>query len=656
MTRNKILLPMPSALKVLRSPLAVSIATGILCALLILGLRSTGTLQPLELTLYDWLIRFRPLPAAPDSRMTFIAISEEDIRRQGRWPITDETLAQALRILFAHRPRAVGVDIYRDIEVPPGHDELAGLLTQEPRIIMVLQLGGGAVARIPPPPVLEGSEQVGFNDMIIDPDGLVRRALLFQDDGEEVAYGFALRLALLYLAGDNIAPQPDPSNPDLLRLGPITLRPFASSDGGYVDADAGGYQILLDFRATRAPLVTFSLTDLLAGRVDPRNITDRIVLIGVTAESVPDVFHIPARFGFRGGDLFPGVFLHGMVIDQLLGAALEGRPPITTLTEPLEIGWTLFWGMLGGAIGLWARSPWRFGLVAVGGLLLLTGLVMVLFGSGWWVPEAPAALAWLVTVSVVVASTLSRERRERAMVMQLFSRHVSKEVAQAIWHQREQLMQDGRPRPQALTGTVLFSDFKGYTAASEKMDPATLMAWVNTYLDAMTQVIMKYGGVIDDYAGDSIKANFGVPLPRTSADEVAQDAINAVTCALAMEVEMHRLNEEHERSGQATVGMRIGIHTGSLLAGCVGSAERMKYTTVGDAVNAAARLEGLDREFVSESPGRRPCRILISDATAQLLGDRFRLERVGEVSVKGKAQPIVTYRVLRHTLEPVEAR
>jgi adenylate cyclase len=151
----------------------------------------------------------------------------------------------------------------------------------------------------------------------------------------------------------------------------------------------------------------------------------------------------------------------------------------------------------------------------------------------------------------------------------------------------------------------------------------------------MTQVIMRHDGVIDDYAGDSIKANFGVPLMRASNEEIAKDANNAVACALAMEQEMHRMNERHERDGLTTVGMRIGIHTGPAVAGCVGSAERMKYTTVGDTVNAAARLESLDREFVAESPGRRPCRILVSDSTAQYLDSRFHLERLGEVTVKG---------------------
>ncbi|UVT21382.1 MAG: adenylate/guanylate cyclase domain-containing protein [Nitrospira sp.] len=637
---------MQSVLKTVYLPFAMTLVTGFLCGLVILGVRSTGLLQHLELSVYDWLLRSRPATTGSDSRITYIAISEEDIRRQGRWPITDETLAHTLRILVEYRPRAIGVDLYRDIEVPPGHDELTALLPKHPQIIMISQLGGGTVARIPPPRVLEGSGQVGFNDILVDHDGLIRRALLFQDDGDDVAYAYALRLAMLYLAGDGVIPEQDPAVSEWIRLGKTTLKPFASSDGGYVNADDAGYQILLDFGGAAKPLYTFSLTDLLAGRVEARYLTERVVMIGVTAESVPDVFHIPVRYGLRGSDQFPGVLMHGIITEQLLAAAIDGRRPIQAMSETAEIAWTLVWGMLGGAFGSLARSAWRFSVITLGGLVLMTVSVITLFWYGWWVPEIPATFTWFLAIAMVVASTLARERKDRTILMQLFSRHVSREVADKIWQDRDQLFEGGRPRPQDLFATVLFSDFKGYTAVSETMSPQALMDWINSYLDSMTKVIMDHGGVIDDYAGDSIKANFGVPLKRDSKEEVATDAVNAVTCALAMEQHMLRLNEEHERNGLPTVGMRLGIHTGPLLAGCVGSAQRMKYTTIGDTVNTAAHLETFSREAIAEPQGRRPCRILISESTAQLLGNRFQLECIGEVRLKGKTESLLAYRIV----------
>lgn len=640
------------ALKTGYTPLAIRLVTGLLCGLAILGVRGIGLLQQLELDIYDWLLRSRPAAAVSESRITYITISEGDIRRQGRWPITDETLAYALRLLLDYHPRAIGVDLYRDIEVPPGHEELTALLPKHPQIITISHLGGGTVTRIPPPPVLQGSSQVGFNDILVDPDGLIRRALLFQDDGDDVAYAFALRLAILYLAQDGIVPEQDPAEPEWIRVGRTTLRPFESSDGSYVNADAAGYQILLDFGAAGQALDTFSLTDLLSGRIEARYLTSRIVMIGVTAESVPDVFHIPVHYGSHGSDQFPGVLMHGIITEQLLAAAIDGRSPLRGISEPAEISWTLLWGMLGAAFGGLARSAWRFSFIMLGGLSLITLSVVTLFSAGWWMPLGPPASTWVIAIAIGEASTLAREWKDRARLMQLFSRHVSPEVADKIWQERDQLLEDGRPQPQDLMGTVLFSDFKGYTTVSEMMSPKALMNWINSYLDAMTKVIMDHGGVIDDYAGDSIKANFGVPLKRESKEEVAKDAVNAVRCALAMEQEMLRLNDEHAQHGLATVGMRIGIHTGPLLAGCVGSAQRMKYTTIGDTVNAAAHLEMFSREAVAEPDGRRPCRILITESTAQLLDNRFQLAGIGEVQLKGKTQSLLAYRVLTTRCAP----
>ena len=639
---------MSTFLKLSRSHFAVSILAGLLVALSVLGIRSTSILEPLELTVYDWLIQSRRGPEGADPRIVLITVTEQDILRQGRWPITDAILAEALKRLVQFQPRAIGLDIYRDIPVEPGHTELNRVFTEHPQIITVTKLGGGILASIPPPPALAGTEQVAFNDILIDSDGIVRRGLLFQEVGDQTEYAFALRLALLFLAEEGIGPQPSPENPQELCLGPTTLHRFGSYDGGYVGADSAGYQILVDFHHGQRQARSFSLTALLTGQVDPDAIRHKIVLLGVMAESVPDLFHTPFSSGNDTGRMIPGVGVHAHIISQLLGAGLEGRRPIATPSESQEWLWTMLWGVLGAVLGVWTRSPWRLALGTAGGLFMLGIIVVVAFAQGWWIPLVPPSLAWFLSVSIVTASVLSLERKERALLMHLFSKHVSGEVAEAVWRQREQFLLNGRPRPQQLVATVFFSDFKGYTAASEKMTPEALMDWVNAYLDVMAGLVIKHGGVIDDYAGDAIKANFGVPLLRISEEEIAQDAVNAVTCALAMEQEMHRLNLRHEQSGLATIGMRIGIHTGPVVAGSVGTSERLKYTTVGDAVNTAARLESLDRDVVQEPPGRRLCRILIEESTKRYLGDHFVLDRIGDVNVKGKEQILTVYRVVGH--------
>ncbi|HKW86206.1 MAG TPA: adenylate/guanylate cyclase domain-containing protein [Nitrospiraceae bacterium] len=617
----------------------ISLLAGLLVGFFVLGLRETGLFEPLELKVYDCLIRSRLKPGGPDPRIVFIAITEDDINKQGQWPISDATLATVLDRLTQYQPRAIGLDIYRDIEVPPGHEELDALFATHHHIIVITKVGGGDAPTIPPPPVLEGTEQVGFSDILVDDDGIVRRGLLYQESEGQVLSAFGLRLALLYLKAEGIHPQLDPADSRKLRLGPTTLKRFQASDGGYVRADAGGYQILLDFKGGRAEPETFSLTALLSGQVDPKAITNKVVLIGVTADSVPDDLYTP--YGFMRG-----LALHGQIVSQLLRVALDGDAPIAAVSELQEILYTLLWGLLGGTLGLWYRSSWRFALWVGSGLLLVGFTAAFAFWQDWWIPSVPPALAWVLTASLVTASALTRERKERTLLMQLFSRYVSPEVAGAIWQQRDQFLEGGRPRPQKMIATVLFTDLKGYTSTAEKLEPRVLMDWMNSYLEAMAQLVIEHGGVIDDYAGDGIKANFGVPLPRSSDQEISQDAVNAVNCALAMGQELGRLNERWGAQGLPTVGMRIGIGTGPVVAGSLGSSQRLKYTTIGDTVNIAARLESLDRDQVAPTNQANQCRILIDEMTLHYLGGRFETQLVGEVSLKGKERPLVTYRLL----------
>lgn len=627
----------------------IGLLAGLLVGFGILGIRETGLFESLELKVYDWFVRSRPEPGGADPRIVLITITEEDIRRQGQWPISDATMARVLGRLIQYKPRAIGLDIYRDIEVPPGREKLDALLVKHHHIIAVTKVGGGEAPTIPPPPVLNGTEQVGFTDVLVDDDGIVRRGLLYQESEGQVLSAFGLRLALLSLEAEGVHPQVDSADPRKLRLGPTTLERFQGSDGGYVRADERGYQILLDFKVGRAKPATFSLTALLSGQVDSRAITGKVVLIGVTADSVPDDLYTP--YGFRRG-----VELHGQIVSQLLRVALDDEAPIATASELQESLYTLLWGLLGGTIGLWCRSSWRFVLWVGGGLLLIGLSAAAAFWQDWWIPSVPPTLAWVLSASLVTTTALAQERKERSLLMQLFSRHVSPEVAKAIWEQRELFLEGGRPRPQKLIATVLFSDLKGYTSAAEKLEPRALMAWMNSYLEAMAHVIIEHGGVIDDYAGDGIKANFGVPLPRSTDLEISQDAVNAVRCALAMEQELRRLNERWAAQDLPTVGMRIGIGTGPVVAGSLGSAQRLKYTTVGDTVNIAARLESLDKDQLAPTGQATQCRILTDEATLRYLGGRFETHLIGEMSLKGKERPLITYRILGRVGPPAPER
>lgn len=266
--------------------------------------------------------------------------------------------------------------------------------------------------------------------------------------------------------------------------------------------------------------------------------------------------------------------------------------------------------------------------------------------SGHFYAREDVDLLGTVATMISTAIESAHERGQRNALMQLFSKHVSPEVAESLWEQREQFLDGGRPRSQMITATLLFTDLAGFSGVSERLDPETLMDWLNAYMEAITRVVMDHGGVVDDYFGDGVKVNFGVPVPRTSEEEIRQDAVHAVDCALTLEGAMLELNASMQQRGLPTIRLRVGIHTGRVLAGSLGSAERMKYTTLGDNVNTAARLESYDKSLDLPRLRDRPARILISDATLQQLGDRYETQRVGELELRGKQERVMVHCVL----------
>jgi adenylate cyclase len=211
--------------------------------------------------------------------------------------------------------------------------------------------------------------------------------------------------------------------------------------------------------------------------------------------------------------------------------------------------------------------------------------------------------------------------------MGIFSRYVAPDIANDVWSRRAEFLEPGgRPRAQKLIATVLFSDIKGFTAVSEKLEAAALMDWLNSYMEAMAGLVMQHGGVVDKFIGDAVMAVFGVPVARGSEPEIAGDARSAARCALAMRRELGRFNAEWATRGVPAIGIRVGILTGELISGSLGSAERMEYTVIGDTVNTASRLESFKL-----APGEAPpaalaeetegvCRVLVGESTASRLG------------------------------------
>lgn len=373
------------------------VAIGVIAPVLLL--RVLGFLQSWELNLFDQFLRWRPVESR-DERITIVAIEESDLKQFG-YPIPDRVLARAINSIKAQQPRAIGLDNYRDLPVEPGHQALVQVFQSTPNLFGIAKVVGSPVAA---PPALRQSQQVGFSDQVEDRDGTVRRALLSIFSKNNLQYSLATQLALHYLSSRNITPES--LEGQRLRLGKVTFDRLQHNDGGYVGAETGGYQILLNYRGTQANFATFTLQQVLKGQVPLKNLRDRVVLIGTTAESVQDVFQTPySDRWFGASQPMPGIVLHANIVSQLLSAALDGRPLIRAWSKPPEGLWILAWAGIGAFISWQFRSPLR---LMVGAMLASGGLVggcYAVFLLGWWLPLAPALLGlwgstialWLVT-------------------------------------------------------------------------------------------------------------------------------------------------------------------------------------------------------------------------------------------------------------------
>ncbi|MDF5720279.1 MAG: CHASE2 domain-containing protein [Rhizonema sp. PD37] len=421
-----------------------SIAGGLLI------LRLTGALQFIEIVALDQMFRLRPFEP-DDSRIVLVTVDESDIKQLKQWPMSDAVLARLISSLFQQHPRVIGLDIFRDLPVEPGHQELVNVFKSTPNLIgieKVIKTAHGEV--IQPPPILKQRGQVSASDLVLDADGRIRRSLLYlsTQDHQSIIFTLGARLAFAYLEGEGITRQPIDPKQNQFRLGRAVFTSLQPNDGGYVGVDNGGYQIFSNFPRLRNGFRTISITDVLQGRMPRDLVRDRIVIIGITAESVEDRFFTSYTTNSIAAPA--GVQVHALFISQLLSAALDGRPLLHVWSEPLEWLWIILWSMIGAIIGWTSRSPRRtvFGVVFFG--IALLGGAYVLFLVGWWLVIIPPLLA-LVGSAITsngylmwenlkeYARTLEQKVEERTL--RLEEEIVERKQAQETLSQQKQLLQ-----------------------------------------------------------------------------------------------------------------------------------------------------------------------------------------------------------------------
>lgn len=375
--------------------------TSLLVAGSLLAIRQMEILQPLELIEFDRGTQLKP-QMKPDPRILIVEITEADIRGRDDWPLTDQTLAKLIATLQVYQPKVIGLDLYRERPYPPGHAQLVEEF-QASNVIVITKWGESENESVKPPPSV-AKQQIGFNDFVLDPDGVIRRNFIFATFQGESFYSFALQISLKYLQEYNFELKAEPHQ---LKLGKIVFPNLHPDSGGYQNIDTAGYQILLKYRGDSkniAPRVT--LTQVLNGNLDPSLVKDKIVLIGTTAPSQKDLFFTPYTATDRNQASMPGVLIHAQMVSQIISNLVDNQALIWFFPQWLEWFWIWIWSLIGGIIFWRIRRPLSLGIATVSALLVLWTFFLISFFQGGWVPLLVPALGLLVTGSSVAAYKL----------------------------------------------------------------------------------------------------------------------------------------------------------------------------------------------------------------------------------------------------------
>ena len=600
--------------KILRNSMLRALLSAQVIAALVVAVRDHGVLQPAELAIYDALRVVWAHPAPADD-VLLVGMTEPDIQRW-HYPLSDDLLADLLARIASWHPRAIGVDIYRDMPVEPSTGKLAAVLKAHPEIYWVFKLAeghDGSHPEIKPPAPLIGTDRAVLADIAADPGDVARRGLLYADDGVQNYTGMGLALALQYLAADHI--QPEAGADDDLKLGKAVIPPLDDQRGPYLRFDDHGYQTLLDFKGGAQPFPLQTVAQVMDGDVSSL-VRGRVVIIGDALESVKDFFASPFNVGFNTDRVY-GMAIHAHLVDQLIRLA-HGRSQILNgLPRIDEDVWIWAWAVAGALLGLTVRSTIAAGGASAAGVGVIGTVTWGAFGENLLLPALPAVLAWLGAAAFTNQLLHAASNRARQRLRKSFEHFLPPAVI-AEMVRSEELPKLGGERREI---SVIFTDVASFTTFSEGIDPERLASTLNDYLAGVCAAIFANGGLVNAFLGDGVLAFFGAPVPQ------ADHADRAVAAAFDINRFAQRFSDEQRARGVNFLHTRIGIHTGDAFVGMVGSHEKLQYTALGDVLNTASRLEGLNKAI-----GTRIC---VSGEVANAL-TRYQCRPIGAFIVKGR--------------------
>jgi adenylate cyclase len=496
-------------------------------------------------------------------------------------------------------------------------DGLAGWLRTDSRAPLVMSRAAFPVAELAAATPLLGSVAE-----TPDADGIIRRASLFHVfDGRAVP---TLGAAAFFRDLDGEAAP-------VMRLAPRGLR---IGDRLY-PLDRRG-KAILRYRGAPDAYQTFNAAEVIqselriqAGEVPalaPEVFTNAYVFFGFSAPGLLDLRPTPVS------PVTPGVFVHATLLDNLLTWDLMRDAP-----APHVAAGTLLLALAGGGLVACSRKARQSVLAFLLVLPVAPLLGFAAYRAGVWWPVIPQALAAALAMLSAVVINYATEGRQKAFIKQAFRHYLGRDVIEQILADPSRLRLGGEKREL----TLLFSDIEKFSGFSEQLDPPTLTALLNDYLTDMSAIIQAEGGYLDKYIGDAIVAFWNAPLGQSD------HALRAVRAAIRCQRRLAERRGELEQRYGAVIRARIGINTGEVVVGNMGSYERFNYTVLGDAANLASRLEGANKAFGTFT--------LIAEATRRQAGDRIIARELGRLRVVGREQPVQVYEPLGLAGEAVPA-
>jgi adenylate cyclase len=648
----------------------LGLAAGAIVALLLIALRATYPAQSLELKTLDW--RFRTLhdPARADTSVVIVDVDNLslDVLRSslGRYPWARDAWVKVVQYLAVGGARAVGFDFtFPDPDLAhPGADSAfaaaeraAGRVVQTLTFQQVLDTAevrrqalfredsvamrelrarGLQVPGFPPADdyqvvigpyraLLEGARAVGSINFTPDPvDGTARRVPpLYRFRGR--AYpAFGLAVAMVADSA-RLADGPLAWEPGALRLGRVTVpldhgTMLLNWRGPYRDPKRRDHPET--YRIYPIAQIIHSYDQAAAGETPEVPLSafrDKVVFIGSSGAGLFDARANP----FGPSD--PGVLIHATLADNLLsGDLLRRARPAANLAA------TVLAALLAGIAASFIVSVWWSVAAGVALAAAYLGVTLALFGGARvWLDAAVPTLAIVLTFTGGMAVNYFTEGRHKRQIREMFSKYVAPEYVALLAEDPSSIGLGGR-RAEL---TILFSDIRGFTSISEKMQPHEVIEFLNEYLSEMAAIVKQAGGTLDKFIGDAVMAFWGEPVHHPDHADRAAD------CALAMQAATAKLAARWVAEGKPDLKIGVGINTADVVVGNIGSVEhKLDYTAIGDGVNLASRLESANKDFHTG--------IIISEFTLAKLGDRYDVRALGDVKVKGKERPVAIYELL----------